>query len=209
MSREIELECYSCSPDKKVPHEVLHARKKLVVRCTRCGVTRQSESTDRGLTVRLKVVVSAYDQSYVRQFEIGMGERLRVNDEIVVENGSIDAVRITAIELRNGAREVEAEAEKIAALWAQKIDQVVVKVAVHAGNITHSYKVPSDGEHQFVVGQQEQRGTITRIRVKQGAVLDRLGQSAKAKDIVRVYVERAARRPRRLSDRDRKPTLRR
>ena len=196
MSQEINLECYSCSPDKKVLHEVLHVGKKLVVRCTQCHVTRQAEPAVRVSAVKLKVVVSDYDKSYVRWFELGAAERLRLHDEMIVENGSIDAVRISAIELRDGRREPEAAAEMIRVVWAQKIDKVVVKIAVHTGNITRSHKLPFDGEQEFVVGHAEQRGKITRIRVKEGSVLDRAGQSAKAKDVGRVYVERASKRER-------------
>ena len=189
MSQEINLECYSCSPDKKVLHEVLHSGKKLVVRCTLCQATHQAEPADRTSMVRLKVVVSDYDQSYVRWFEVGVDERLRVRDEMIVENGSIDAVRITAIELSDGVRATEAVAETIRAVWAQKIDKVVVKVAVHTGGITRSYKVPFDGEKEFVVGHEEQLGKIARVKVRGGPVLDRAGQSAKAKDVGRVYVK--------------------
>ncbi|MGB8371562.1 MAG: HVO_0476 family zinc finger protein, partial [Halobacteriota archaeon] len=189
MSQEINLECYSCSPDKKVLHEVLHSGKKLVVRCARCQVTHQAEPADRTPMVRLKVVVSDYDQSYVRWFEVGVVERLRVRDEMIVENGSIDAVRITAIELSDGVRATEAVAETIRAVWAQKIDKVVVKVAVHTGGITRSHRVPFDGEKEFVVGHEEQLGKIARVKVKGGPVLDRAGQSAKAKDVGRVYVK--------------------
>jgi len=189
MSQEIDLECYSCSPDKKVLHEVLHSGKKLVVRCTRCQVTHQAEPADHTPMVRLKVVVSDYDQSYVRWFEVGAVERLRVRDEVIVENGSVDAVRITALELSDGVRATEAVAEMTRAVWAQKIDKVVVKIAVHTGGVTRSYKVPFDGEKEFVIGHEEQLGKIARVKVRGGPVLDRAGQSAKAKDVGRVYVK--------------------
>ena len=189
MSQEIDLECYSCSPDKKVLHEVLHSGKKLVVRCTLCQATHQAEPADRTPMARLKVVVSDYDQSYVRWFEVGVDERLRVRDEMIVDNGSIDSVRITAIELSDGVRATEAVAETIRAVWAQKIDKVVVKIAVHTGGITRSHKVPFDGEKEFVVGHEEQLGKIVRVKVRGGPVLDRAGQSAKAKDVGRVYVK--------------------
>ena len=201
MNREINLECFSCSPDKKVPHEVLHSGKKLVVRCTRCDVTHQAEPPNRAPMVRLKVVVNDHDRSYVRWFEVEVAERLRVRNEIIVENGSIDAVRITAIELSDGTRAPEAVAEAIRAVWAQKIDKVIVKIAVHTGGITRSHKVPFDGEKEFVVGHEEQLGKIARVKVKRGAVLDRAGQSAKAKDVGRLYVEEARRNERTRSAR--------
>jgi uncharacterized Zn finger protein len=155
--------------------------------------------------VKLKVVVSNYDQSYVRWFDVGVGERLGVREEMIVENGSIDAVRITAIELSGGVRATEAGAETIRVVWAQKIDKVVVKIAVHTGNITRSYKVPFDGEKEFVVGHEEQHGKIARVKVRRGPVLDRAGQSVKAKDVARVYVTGPARRNERSRSTQRGP----
>jgi uncharacterized Zn finger protein len=155
--------------------------------------------------VKLKVVVSDYDESYVRWFEVGVVERLRVRDELIVENGSIDAVRITAVELSDGVRAAEAEAEAIRVVWAQKIDKVVVKIAVHTGNITRSFKEPFDGEREFVVGHDVQHGKIVRVKVRRGPVLDRVGQSVKAKDVARVYVKGPARRRERSSSAHRGP----
>jgi uncharacterized Zn finger protein len=145
-------------------------------------------------------------------FEVGVRERLYVGDEVIVENSSIDAVRITAIELSDGARTAEAEAESIRALWAQKIDTVVVKIAVHTGRTTRSYKVPFDGEKKFIVGTEERLGKIARIKVKQGPVLDHAGQCAQAKDVGRIYVEGTTRRSadrNQISLAGRNPALRR
>jgi len=125
----------------------------------------------------------------VSWLELGARERLHIGDEFIVENSSVDAVRVTAIELDNGVRAVEAEAESIRALWAQKIDKVVVKIAVHSGKSTKSHKVAFDGEKRFVVGDKERLGEIIRIKIKHGPVFDRVGQSASAKDIARVYIK--------------------
>ncbi|MEI7826533.1 MAG: HVO_0476 family zinc finger protein [Euryarchaeota archaeon] len=194
MNRETDVECPSCSPDKKVLHEVLHTGKKLVVRCAVCHTTQHVEPPRRPAALKLRVVVSYYDQSHVGWFELGVRERLHVGDDVIVENSSIDAVRITAIELSDGVRTAEAEAESIRVLWAQKIDKVVVKIAVHTGKTTRSHKVPFDGEKKFVIGTEERLGKITRIKVKQGPVLDHAGQCVQAKDVGRVYIEGTARR---------------
>ena len=90
-------------------------------------------------------------------------------------------------------------------VWAQKIDKVVVKIAVHTGNITRSYKVPFDGEKEFVVGHEEQHGKIARVKVRRGPVLDRAGQSVKAKDVARVYVTGPVRRNERSRSTQRGP----
>jgi uncharacterized Zn finger protein len=194
IDRETSCECPSCSPDKKVPHEVLRTAKKLVIRCTVCHTTQQVALPGRVTNLKLRVVVSDYDKSHVSWLELGALERLYIGDEFIVENSSVDAVRITAIERNDGVRTDEAEAESIRALWAQKIDKVVVKIAVHSGKTTKSYKVPFDGEKTFVIGDKERLGEVARIKIKQGPVLDRVGQFASAKDIARVYLKGTTRR---------------
>jgi len=194
MNQETSFECPSCSSDKKVPHDVLSTTKKLVIRCTVCHNTQQVPLPPRFKNLKLRVVVSDYDHSRVSWLELGARERLHIGDEFIVENSSVDAVRVTAIELDNGVRAVEAEAESIRALWAQKIDKVVVKIAVHSGKSTKSHKVAFDGEKRFVVGDKERLGEIIRIKIKHGPVFDRVGQSASAKDIARVYIKDITRR---------------
>ncbi len=194
MNQETSVECPSCSSDKKVPHEVLRTGKKLVIRCTVCHTTQQVDLPSRATNRKLRVVVSDYDQSYVSWLELGAHERLFIGDEFIVENSSVDAVRITAIERNDGVRTEEAEAESIRTLWAQKIDKVIVKIAVHSGKTTKSFKVAFDGEKMFVVGEKERLGEVARIKIKQGPVLDRVGQSAGAKDIARVYIKDMTRR---------------
>ena len=194
MNREIDVECRSCSPDKRVTHDVLGTGKKLIVRCTACQAVQQMEPPRRGSTLKVKVIVSDYDLSHLGWFEVGHREWLHLGDELIVENGSTDAVRITAIELSDGVRKAEAVAESIRALWAQRIDKVVVKIAVHTRKTTRSRKVPFNGEDEFVVGSEERLGKITGIKLRRGAMLSRPGQSALAKDIQRMYVEEAGRR---------------
>jgi uncharacterized Zn finger protein len=194
MNQETSFECPSCSSDKKVPHDVLRTSKKLVIRCTVCHTTQQVALPPRSKNLKLRVVVSDYDHSHVSWLELGALERLHIADEFIVENSSVDAVRITAIELNDGVRTVEADAESIRALWAQKIDKVIVRIAVHSGKTTTSHKVAFDGEKRFVVGDKERLGEVARIKIKHGPVFDRVGQSASAKDIARVYIKGITRR---------------
>ncbi len=114
---------------------------------------------------------------------------LSVGDEIIVENESAEAVRITAIESPQGVRQIQAPAAFVKTLWTEKIDKVVVKIAVHRGQTTRSYDVPVEGDREFVIGEREQRGEINRIKLRQGPVLERDGQTAQAKDIQRIYVK--------------------
>src|SRR5674476_534233 len=195
MNQETSFECPSCSSDKKVPHDVLSTtKKKLVIRCTLCHTTQQVALPPRFKNLKLRVIVSDYDNSHVSWLELGALERLHIGDEFIVENSSVDAVRITAIELDGGVRTVEAEAESIRALWAQKIDKVVVKIAVHSGKTTKSHKIAFDGEKRFVVGDKERLGEVARIKIKHVPLFDRVGQSASAKDIARVYIKNTTKR---------------
>ncbi|MDD1721731.1 MAG: hypothetical protein LUP95_07090 [Euryarchaeota archaeon] len=189
MDREIEVECPSCSPTSKVLHEVLSNRGKCIIRCAKCSTTRQIERGRDATSVKLRVVVSYHDTSYLRSFEVDPAEVLQLGDEIVAENETAEAVRITAIEFPDGSRHAQAPAARIETLWAQKIDRVIVKIAVHRGRTTRSYDVPFEGDREFVIGDQEQHGEINRIKIKKGPVLERAGQAAKAKDIQRIYVK--------------------
>jgi uncharacterized Zn finger protein len=195
MNQETSFECPSCSSDKKVPHDVLSTNnKKLVIRCTLCHTTQQVALPARFKNLKLRVIVSDYDHSHMSWLELGALERPHIGDEFIVENSSVDAVRITGIEIDGGVRTVEAKAESIRTLWAQKIDKVVVKIAVHSGKTTKSHKVAFDGEKRFVVGDKERFGEVARIKIKHGPVFDRAGQSASAKDIARVYIKDITRR---------------
>ncbi|MGZ4922990.1 MAG: HVO_0476 family zinc finger protein [Halobacteriota archaeon] len=194
MNQETYFVCPSCSSDKKVPHEVLSTSKKLIIRCMVCHNTQQVAIPPRFKNIKLKVVVSDYENSHVSWLELEALERLRIGDEFIVENASVDAVRITAIELDGGVRTAESEATLIRALWAQKIDNVVVKIAVHLGKTTKSHKVAFDGEKRFVVGETERFGEVARIKIKHGPIFDRAGQSASSKDIARVYIKNTTRR---------------
>ena len=189
MDREIDVECPSCSPTTKVPHEIVSDRGNRIIRCARCSTMRQAEQRRSTSSVKLRVVVSFHDNSYLRSFEVAAGEMLEVGDEIVAENEAAEAVRITAIESSGGLRSARARAGLIKTIWAQKIDRVIVKVAVHRGRITRSYDVPVEGDKQYVVGGQERQGEISHIKIKKGPVLGRKGQAAQAKDIQRIYVK--------------------
>ncbi len=188
MDREIEVECPSCSPTNKVSHEVVSNREKRIIRCSKCSTTRQIEFDRHPASVKLKVVVSYHDKSYVQSFEAGTREVLRVDDEIIAENESAEAVRITAIEFLDGSRHREAQAALVSTIWAQKIDKVVVKIAVHRGRTTRSYSVVVEGDREFGIGDLERGGVISRIKIKNGPILARVGQAAQAKDIQRIYV---------------------
>ena len=189
MNREINVECPSCSPNKKVLHEVLSDRTNPVVRCATCHAIRKV-GYERGPSItKIKVVTSYHDHSYLRWFEAGMHEQLHVGDEIVVENGSAEAVRVTAIEVSNGSRMPYATAVSIKTLWARKIDKVVVRIAVHRGKTTKRYKTSFEGDKDFIVGSEEKFGEIDRIKVKAGPMLARPGQRAKAKDIRGIFIK--------------------
>ncbi|MGZ4938899.1 MAG: HVO_0476 family zinc finger protein [Halobacteriota archaeon] len=194
MDREIDVECPSCSPTTEIPHEIVSDRGKRIIRCVKCSTTRQVEQSRNASLVKLRVVVSFHDKSYLRSFEVGAGEVLEVGDEIVAENESAEAVRITAIESSGGLRSAQAPAGRIKTIWAQKIDRVIVKVAVHRGRTTQSYDVPVEGDKKYVVGDQERHGEISHIKIKKGPVLERKGQAAQAKDIQRIYVKAKKRR---------------
>lgn len=188
VNRELDVECPSCSPNKKVLHEVLSDSTNPVVRCLTCHATRRVRFERGSSTTKLRVVTSYHDRSYLRWFEAGTHEQLHIGDQIVVENGSAEAVSVTAIEVSNGSRTRYAPVVSIKTLWAQRIDRVVVRIIVHMGKTTERHTEAFEGDKEFIVGSEEKFGRIDRIKVRAGPVLARRGQRAKAKNIRGIFV---------------------
>jgi len=192
-NRELDVECPSCSPNKKVLHEVLSDSINLVVRCAACHATRKVRYERAPSTTKLRVVTSYHAHSYLRWFEADTHEQLHVGDEIVVENGSAEAVRVTAIEVRDGSRIRHAPVVSIKTLWSRKIDTVIVRIAVHMGGTTERYTTAFEGDKEFIVGSEEKFGKIDRIKVRAGPILARNGERAKARDVRGIFVKRPKR----------------
>ena len=196
MDQEVEIECPTCSKLTSVKHEVIASGRALTVKCTLCGTVRKLDVRRHTNQIKIKVVMSKYDKSYIRWLDAKPNELLSIGDEFIVENEEANAVRVNTIELKSGVRVESAIANNIQTLWVQAIDKVVVKIAIHAGTLTQSLKVPCSGDKEFIVGSTEKFGKITRIMLLHGKVLKNVGESAKANTIKRIYVKSPMKKPR-------------
>jgi uncharacterized Zn finger protein len=196
MDEEVEIECPTCSKLIGVKHRVIVPGQTFIVKCNLCGTVRKVEAQKRTSQVKIKVVMSRYDKSYIRWLDAKPGEFLSVGEELIVENEEANAVRVSVIELKDDVRVDSAAVSNIRTLWVKAIDEVVVKIAIHMGTLTRSLKIPCSGDKEFSVGAVEKFGRITRIKVLDGSVLKTVGQSAKAHNIKRIYAKSPTKRPR-------------
>jgi len=196
MTREIEVECPSCSPKEEVGHEVLKEGQSPLVRCLECGQVHAAKiKTPK--SVRLKVIVSKMDISDTYKTELDSETILQVDDELVVddeETGMVVPILITALDA-GGKRVQIARAEDTETIWGRAIDEVTVKFSAQSGTEkTEVLEKRVPGDYEFVVGAEEKVGNkrlfITKIKVRDGAFRSRKGDVVLAKYVKRIFARK-------------------
>jgi uncharacterized Zn finger protein len=185
----ILLFCPAC--EVETSHEVLSGSHDLVVRCSECGTVHRTKPEPEPRMIPIRAIVSAEGTSMTGSVEMFGDEHCSVGDKIVAEYGDeACAVEVTAIE--TGERRVQsAVATEISTLWTRCIDQVIVRVSVHDGRKTIPLYIQCEGEEDFEVGSVHSDGRIrfrvTRIKLRNGALMKKEGWKAYARKIKRVY----------------------
>lgn len=184
----VDVACPSCSPKEPTEHVVL---KEGLMKCEVCGHVH-AVPVKKEKMLKLRVIVSRQDKSYVQETEAAEDEELFVDDEMIIDSGDeISGVRIQSIEAKTGGRVQRAKAKDITTVWARAIDEVIVKVAIQKGPNTRSINYKVNGDYEFVVGDKVMvKGfelVITGLKEREGSHIDRKGKSLKAKNIKRVY----------------------
>ncbi|NYT05485.1 MAG: hypothetical protein GKC04_03810 [Methanomicrobiales archaeon] len=184
-----ESSCPVCRDE--TAHDILKEGTDVVVRCTVCGTVHRIPRPKEPKTLVVKAIVSHEQESHVCSVELEENERCAVGDMLVAECGEeVMGVEVTAIE-RSGVRVQKAVAEEIETLWTRLVEQVVVKASVHDGRRTIPVYVASAGETDFVIGELYQAGSIrfriTRIKLRDGALMKKEGWKAYARKIKRIY----------------------
>jgi uncharacterized Zn finger protein len=196
MTREIEVECPSCSPEEEVGHEVLKEGQSPIVRCLECGQVHAAKlKTPK--SVSLKVIVSKMDVSNTYKTELDSETVLQVDDELVVddeETGVVVPILITSLEA-GGKRIQIARAEDIETIWGRAIDEVTVKFSAQSGTEkTEVIEKRVPGDYEFVIGAEERVGKtslfITKIKVRDGAFRSRKGDAVLAKYVKRIFARK-------------------
>ncbi|HEY3361782.1 MAG TPA: HVO_0476 family zinc finger protein [Methanosarcina sp.] len=196
MTREIEVECPSCSPEEEVEHEILKEGQSPLVRCLECGQVHAAKiKTPK--SVRLKVIVSKMDVSNTYKTELDSETILQVDDELVVddeETGMVVPILITALDA-GGKRVQIARAEDTETIWGRAIDEVTVKFSAQSGTEkTEVVEKRVPGDYEFVIGAEEKVGNkhlfITKIKVRDGAFRSRKGDVVLAKYVKRIFARK-------------------
>ena len=208
MSEPVErvpVACPACSPEVETVHEVLKdGGDVLTVRCTECGHTHKAEVEEQR-TERRDVIVSQDGESFSTTAEPPVDEELAVGEEFVVDTEeALMTVRITSLEVGDG-RQQTARAGDVDTIWTRAVDNVTVPVTVNPTgqerDETRSVDVMVPGDDEFVVGETYSFGdeefTVKNIHIREDAYdhgydfakLDFDGDSARAKDIQRLYAD--------------------
>jgi uncharacterized Zn finger protein len=193
MTREIEVECPSCSPEEEVGHEVLKEGQSPLVRCLECGQVHAAKIKPPK-SVSLKVIISKMDVSNTYKTELDSETVLQVEDELVIddeETGVVVPILITALDA-GGKRVQVARAENVETIWGRAIDEITVKFSAQAGTEkTEVIEKRVPGDYEFVVGAEEKVGNkrlfITKIKVRDGAFKSRKGDAVLAKYVKRIF----------------------
>ncbi len=181
-----EFLCANCGD------EVSHTEiGKGLFKCVECGTVRTVALT-AAKPLKVKLIISELDRSRIGYIELRKNEPVKTGDEFAVEDGDeVCTVKITAIEAKNGKRAKAAKGEEIACLWGKIVSEINLKFAVQEKGETRSFAIKVPGDREFSVGGEEKIGgealEITAIKIREGRMKRREGDTVLAKDIKRVF----------------------
>jgi uncharacterized Zn finger protein len=191
----ISVLCPACGEEGE--HQVLKGGVELLVECPHCRHVHRVIAEKIPAPLKVRTIVSTGETSQVCQTELDSETKYRLGDMVVVECGE-EAIpaEITAIEV--GEQRVDrARGSEIQTVWTRAVEEVVVKLALHAGRTTQPVYLRCTGEERFEVGERYQMGEgffrISHIKLRNDRFLRREGQTAEAKSIKRIYGFRAER----------------
>lgn len=126
MTQETRIECPSCSPEEKVPHEILKLGINPLVFCQNCGLVYVPQNLKTPEKISVKVFVNRIERPFRRWIKLDAGEILYENDEIVLSPAAGNqASPIVITSLQVGSRRVpSAKAEELDTIWARPFDEI-------------------------------------------------------------------------------------
>jgi uncharacterized Zn finger protein len=182
--REDHIFCPIC--DDVTYHKTIKSEPEHLVICTSCGNVH-SAALDRTKLASLRVNVSKEGSTERYQIHIPEQELLRVGDELVVDDESRAVVLVQITSLESDHRIESSQAGMVKTVWARAIDEVSVKLSIHKGGRTRSFKYQTKGDQPFEVGEIKKLGTIRcrvdKIKLRSGG----FAEKAKARDILRIW----------------------
>ncbi|MEM4523788.1 MAG: HVO_0476 family zinc finger protein, partial [Archaeoglobaceae archaeon] len=180
----MELYCDTCK--KVTRHEFV---KKNLYRCSLCNTHVNFLPPKE---IEIKAILSSDDKTEIGKIKIAEDEIITKDSEIIVDLENESKIgRITALQLKDGRIVEFSKAKDVYSVWLRNVGEVSVKFSLHKRAVTSSYKLPFDGETEFIVGEiiniEGKRYRIHRIKLLDGRLLRKEGERAMAKDIKRVY----------------------
>lgn len=126
MTQETRIECPSCSPEEKVPHEILKLGITPLVLCQGCGLVYVAKNMKTPEKVSVRVFVNKIERPFRRWIKMDAGEVLHENDKIILNAGTTgqeNPIVITSLQV--GVRRVpSARAEELDTIWARPLDEI-------------------------------------------------------------------------------------
>ncbi|MCQ1534554.1 hypothetical protein FTO70_02365 [Methanosarcina sp. KYL-1] len=126
MTQDTRIECPSCSPGEKVPHEIIKLGKSPLVHCLECGLVYVAPHLETHENVSVRVYVNRIERPFSRWVNIDAGEVLSLDEEIVLDAGKASTDNPYVItSLQVGVRCVpSARAEELDTIWARPLDEI-------------------------------------------------------------------------------------
>lgn len=183
-----ELLCSNCG------YEVIHEELgKALYKCQDCGAIRTADVEGKKRSkLRVKLIISELDRTRGSYFELSQDETVKLGEEFAIEEGDeVEIVQLTAIEAAGGKRVKSAKAGEIACLWGKTTSEVSVKFAIQEGGKTRSLRIKVPRDREFIVGERAriagEEVEITAIKIREGRMRKREGETVPAKNIKRIF----------------------
>jgi uncharacterized Zn finger protein len=171
-------------------HELIKEKTHLY-RCKDCG-TFSTHLPEKEIEVR--AIISSEDESEKGKLFLKESEIVEKGDEMIVDvSNGFRIGEVTSLELKNGKRTEISDAKSIATVWLRDTGEVAVKISLHRRSVTSPMTIHTSGETEFKIGDELEIGNkkyrITKIKSRDGKVIDRIDDTVKAKNIKRVYAK--------------------
>jgi len=171
-------------------HEIVREEKNLY-KCLECG-THVIYTPER--EVKLRAIISSGATSKKGELRAREGDIIEKGDEYIVDTDEGHKIgEVTSIELKDGKRVEVGNVKDISTVWLRDVGEVLVKFSLHKRSVTTPYKMLTDGETEFEVGEvlniDGRKFRIHRIKLIKGGVLRRPGSKARAREIKRIYAK--------------------
>ena len=181
---EDQIFCPACGTNTE--HALIKTGQENLVRCEICGIVH-SVQKERERLVTLKAIVNKDELSEPYIIKLPAIEKLRVGDELLVDDASKDVVMTQITSIETDRRVNSAIAEAVKTIWARATDEVPLKISVYRNGQTHPLKIIVQGDEVFEVGEVRQikgfKFVIVKIKLRNEGFAD-MGE---AKDIVRIW----------------------